>query len=229
MKIRKEYQKLIKRKRKNLNENGQIEDTSESEDSRLQYAKGKNLKKKRKKLTQEEILDIMKQDEKEEAKRKGRKAHFSPMQKELPFKHREPEGKYDKHSSRPYSLGYEDEIYQKYEVLSDSFAELKKPLKECDKKLAALRIMTKRMDEEESKYNDKFHIDQDGNRRLIAGECYHYLFYHICVDGKVVNHREKVLTWIRDENGKYLLERNNGEQFWIGYDNLGWEADLYDV
>ena len=123
----------------------------------------------------------------------------------------------------------EDEIYQKYEVLSDSFAELKKPLKECDKKLAALRIMTKRMDEEESKYNDKFHIDQDGNRRLIAGECYHYLFYHTCVDGKVVNHREKVLTCIRDENGKYLLERNNGEQFWIGYDNLGWEADLYDV
>ena len=108
----KEYQNIIKKKRKNLNQNGEIEDTDESEDSRLIYAKGKNFGKKRKKLTQEEIEDWMKQDEKEKNKRKGRKAHFSPMQKELPFKHREPEGKYDKHSSRPYSLGYEDEIYK---------------------------------------------------------------------------------------------------------------------
>ena len=108
----KEYQRLIKRKRKNLNQNGEIEDTDESEDSRLKYAKGKDIGKKRKKLTQEEIEDWIKQDKKEENKRKGRKAHFSPMQKEVPFKHREPEGKYDKHSSKPFSLGYEDEIYR---------------------------------------------------------------------------------------------------------------------
>ena len=108
----KEYQRLIKRKRKNLNQNGEIEDTDESEDSRLKFAKGKDIGKKRKKLTQEEIEDWIKQDKKEENKRKGRKAHFSPMQKEVPFKHREPEGKYDKHSSKPFSLGYEDEIYR---------------------------------------------------------------------------------------------------------------------
>ena len=108
----KEYQKLIKRKRKNLNQNGEVEDTDESDDSRLIYAKGKNFGKKRKKLTQEEIEDWMKQDQKEKMKRKGRKAHFSPMQKEVPFKHREPEGKFDKNSSRPFSLGFEDEIYK---------------------------------------------------------------------------------------------------------------------
>ena len=51
----KEYQNLIKKKRKKLNENGEIEDTEESDDSRLLFAKGKNLGKKRKKLTQEEI------------------------------------------------------------------------------------------------------------------------------------------------------------------------------
>jgi len=108
----KEYQNLIKKKRKKLNENGEIEDTEESDDSRLLFAKGKNLGKKRKKLTQEEIENWKKQDQKEEAKRKGRKAHFSPMQKELPFKHRQPEGKYDKNSSKPFSIGYEDEIYK---------------------------------------------------------------------------------------------------------------------
>ena len=69
----KEYQKLIKRKRKNLNKNGEYDDTSESEDSRLKYAKGKNFAKKRKKLTPEEIEDGIKQDEKEEEKRKNRK------------------------------------------------------------------------------------------------------------------------------------------------------------
>ena len=46
----KEYQKLIKRKRKILNQNGEYDNTSESEDSRLKYAKGKNLGKKRKKF-----------------------------------------------------------------------------------------------------------------------------------------------------------------------------------
>ena len=108
----KEYQKIIKKKRKNLKENGEIEETEESEDSRLLYAKGKDLGKKRKKLTQEEIEDWLKQDHREEEKRKGRKSPFSPMQKELPFKHKEPEGKYDKNSSKPFSIGYEDEIYR---------------------------------------------------------------------------------------------------------------------
>ena len=108
----KEYQKLIKRKRKILNQNGEYDDTSESEDSRLKYAKGKNLGKKRKKLTPEEIEDGIKQDQKEEDKRKGRKAYFSPMQKEIPFKHKESEGPYDPNMSKPYSLGYENEIYR---------------------------------------------------------------------------------------------------------------------
>ena len=108
----KEYQKIIKKKRKNLNENGEIEDTDESDESRLLFAKGKNFGKKRKKLTQEEIEDWIKQDQKEENKRKERKAKFSPMKKEVPFKHREAEGKYDKNSSRPFSMGYEDEIYK---------------------------------------------------------------------------------------------------------------------
>ena len=108
----KEYQKIIKKKRKNLNENGEPEETEESEDSRLLFAKGKDLGKKRKKLTPEEIEDWIKQDQKEENKRKGRKAHFSPMQKEVPFRHKEPEGKYDKNSSKPFSIGYEDEIYR---------------------------------------------------------------------------------------------------------------------
>ena len=108
----KEYQNIIKRKRKNLNKNGEYDDSSVSEDSRLKYAKGKNLGKKRKKLTLEEIEDGMKQDQKEEEKRKGRKAYFSPMQKEVPFKHRESEGAYDPNISKPYSLGFENEIYK---------------------------------------------------------------------------------------------------------------------
>ena len=108
----KEYQKLIQRKRKNLNKNGEYDDTSESEDSRLKYAKGKNFAKKRKKLTPEEIEDGIKQDEKEEEKRKNRKAYFSPIQKELPFKHKESEGSYDPITSKQYSFGYENEIYK---------------------------------------------------------------------------------------------------------------------
>ena len=78
----KEYQKLIKRKRKLLKSNGEYEDSTESEDSRLKYAKGKKFGKKRKKLTPDEIEDGIKQDQKEEEKRKGRKAFFSPMQKD---------------------------------------------------------------------------------------------------------------------------------------------------
>ena len=108
----KEYQNIIKRKRKNLNKDGEYEDSSISEDSRLKYAKGKNLGIKRKKLTPEEIEDGIKQDQKEEEKRKGRKAYFSPMKKEVPFKHRESEGPYDPNISKPYSLGYEDEMYR---------------------------------------------------------------------------------------------------------------------
>lgn len=108
----KEYQKLIKRKRKLLNSNGEYVDSSESEDSRFKYAKGKKFGKKRKKLTPDEIEDGIKQDQKEEEKRKGRKAFFSPMQKEVPFKHKQSDGPYDPSSSRPYSLGYEDEIYK---------------------------------------------------------------------------------------------------------------------
>ena len=108
----KEYQKLIKRKRKLLNSNGEYVDSSESEDSRLKYAKGKKFGKKRKKLTPDEIEDGIKQDQKEEEKRKGRKAFFSPMQKEVPFKHKQSDGTYDPSSSKPYSLGYEDEIFQ---------------------------------------------------------------------------------------------------------------------
>ena len=34
------------------------------------------------------------------------------MQKEIPFKHKEPESPYDPNISKPYSLGYEDEIYK---------------------------------------------------------------------------------------------------------------------
>ena len=108
----KEYQRLIKRKRRFLNKNGEYEDSSYSDDSRLNYAKGKNLGKKRKKLTPDEIEDGIKQDEKEEEKRKGRKAYFSPMQKEVPFKHRQSEGPYDQSSSKPFSLGYENEIFK---------------------------------------------------------------------------------------------------------------------
>ena len=95
----KEYQKLIKRKRRFLNKNGEYEE-SEDSDSRLQYAKGKNLGKKRKKLTPEEIEDGIMQDKKEEDKRKGRKAYFSPMQNELPFKHKQSEGPYDRNTSK---------------------------------------------------------------------------------------------------------------------------------
>ena len=108
----KEYQKIIKKKRKFLNQYGEYESSEDSQDSRLRYAKGKNLGKRRKKLTPEEIEDGIKQDQKEEEKRAGRKAYFSPMQKELPFKHKESEGPYDPNISKPYSLGYEDEIYR---------------------------------------------------------------------------------------------------------------------
>ena len=108
----KEYQKIIKRKRKFLNKNGEYEDSEDTDDSRLQYAKGKNLGKKRKVLSPEEIEDGIKQDQKEEEKRKGRKAYFSPMKKEVPFKHKESEGPYDPSSSKPYSLGYENEMYR---------------------------------------------------------------------------------------------------------------------
>ena len=108
----KEYQKIIKRKRKFLNKNGEYEDSEDTDDSRLQYAKGKNLGKKRKVLSLEEIEDGIKQDQKEEEKRKGRKAYFSPMKKEVPFKHKESEGPYDPSSSKPYSLGYENEMYR---------------------------------------------------------------------------------------------------------------------
>lgn len=123
----------------------------------------------------------------------------------------------------------EDEFYQKYEALSDSFAETNQKLKECDKKLVNLKLMTKRMHEEESKYNDKFHTDEHGKRRLIAGEIYHYLMYHTYVDGMVVNHREKSLACLKVENEKYLIERSNGEQLWISDDDLGWTTELYDV
>ena len=86
--------------------------TSESKDSLLNYEKGKNFAKLRKKLTPEEIEDEIKQDEKEKEKRKNRKAYFSPIQKELPFKHKESEGSYDPITSKQYSFGYENEIYK---------------------------------------------------------------------------------------------------------------------
>ena len=47
--------------------------TSESKDSLLNYEKGKNFAKLRKKLTPEEIEDEIKQDKKEKEKRKNRK------------------------------------------------------------------------------------------------------------------------------------------------------------
>ena len=45
-------------------------------------------------------------------KRKNRKAYFSPIHKELPFKHKVSEGSYDPITSKQYSFGYENEIYK---------------------------------------------------------------------------------------------------------------------
>lgn len=109
----KEYQKIIKKNRTILSKsNNNDEDSDESEDSRLRSAKQRTKGLKKKELTREEIEEGIKQDKKEEEKRKGRKAYFSPMQKEVPFKHREPEEKYSPSSSKPYSIGYENEIYK---------------------------------------------------------------------------------------------------------------------
>ena len=105
----KEYQKLIKRNRKDLNENGQYMDSESSEDARLLNAKNlKKIKKKRQKLTPSEIEDGINQDLKEEEKRKNRHAFFSKQKKEIPFNHHLSEEKYDPHVTKNYCIGYEE-------------------------------------------------------------------------------------------------------------------------
>ena len=108
----KKYQNIIKKERKNINKKSEEEEANDSEDIRLKYMMGKKLGVKKKFLSLDEIDEGIKQDEKENEKRKGRKTYFSPIKKEIPFKHRESEGPYDPNESKPYTLGYENEIYK---------------------------------------------------------------------------------------------------------------------
>ena len=112
MKEMEKYQNIIKKQRIFLNNNIETRDIIESQDFRLKNMMGKKFEVKRKHLSESEIEEGIKQDEKEEAKRKGRKAYFSPMQKEVPFRHRQPEGPYEESESKPYSIGYENEIFE---------------------------------------------------------------------------------------------------------------------
>ena len=81
------YQNIIKKQREFI-KNIEKEEINESEDYHLKYMMRKKLGLKKKQLSDNEIVEGIKQDEKEEAKRKRRKAYFSPMKKEVPFRHR---------------------------------------------------------------------------------------------------------------------------------------------
>ena len=79
------------------------------------------------------------------------------------------------------------------------------------------------------KHNDRFRIDENGNKMLIAGEVYHDLFYHTYADGVPVNHHPKTVTCLKAENGEYLLERPDGRQHRIKYADLGIKLTLNDT
>ena len=96
----KKYQNEIKKKRHDS-------DSNSSSDSELR-------KNKRKLGLYHSIIDAeISQEEKEERKRKYRMQYIPPLQKEVPFRHREKEEIYNPNDidSKPFKLGYEDEIY----------------------------------------------------------------------------------------------------------------------
>lgn len=58
--------------------------------------------------------------------------------------------------------------------------------------------------------------ERAGNyKRLTPGKVYHLVYYAI-VNGHRGACCEGNLTCVKEEAGKYLLQRANGEQFWIG-------------
>ena len=62
--------------------------------------------------------------------------------------------------------------------------------------------------------------ERGGNyKRLTPGEVYHLVYYAI-VNGHRGAYCEGNLTCVKEEAGKYLLQRANGEQFRIGCDDV---------
>ena len=61
-------------------------------------------------LTEKDKEEILKQDLKEVAKREKRLANFLPLKKELEFDHKPEEEDIDI-NLKPFSIGYEEEIY----------------------------------------------------------------------------------------------------------------------
>lgn len=58
--------------------------------------------------------------------------------------------------------------------------------------------------------------ERAGNhKRLMPGEVYHLVYYAI-VNGHKGACCEGNLTCVKVKDGRYLLQRTNGEQFWIG-------------
>ena len=53
------------------------------------------------------------------------------------------------------------------------------------------------------------------SKHLMPGEVYHLVYYAI-VNGHRGACCEGNLACVKEEVGKYLLQRANGEQFWIG-------------
>ena len=99
----KNYQNEIKKKRI-----GEEESSSESDTSSQKRAKRKLG------LYYQDVDEELEQLEKENKKRKGRMQFIRPLQKEKPFRHREKEKPYNPKKpdiSKPFKLGYEDEIY----------------------------------------------------------------------------------------------------------------------
>ena len=96
----KKYQHEIKKKRNDEDSNS----SSDSEERRNRRKLG---------LYHSIIDGEISQDEKEERKRKYRMQYIPPLQKEVPFRHREKEEMYDPNDidSKPFKLGYEDEIF----------------------------------------------------------------------------------------------------------------------
>ena len=116
----KNYQKRIKRDRSSQNSNYEDDEYPDSEDDEIDAARRRirqNQLNKRKgnkninSLRPEDMEEDLLQDFREMKKRKNRKQKISELQKEIPFKHREKEEPYDPRVSKPFKLGYEEEIY----------------------------------------------------------------------------------------------------------------------
>ena len=117
-----EFQNYQRRIRKDRNDKGSNNnnDDYDSEDDEIDAARrriNQNTQNRRKgkkninNLRTEDMEEDLLQDFREMKKRKNRKQKISQLQKEVPFKHREKEEPYDPRVSKPFKIGYEEEIY----------------------------------------------------------------------------------------------------------------------